>query len=428
MTINKEAIMSTIKRISAMYVAYFIIATSVKDYFTATMPLGAFMWDVLWALATFFFILLPLWEQVKKEKPYDPRAFILASEEEAKKRKIAEDARPKVSAETNTLRVKRLPDIRCCLSDTAWDWKWADTSTVSRLYLYTREKTVHASIHIDVKDRLDYIEAVIDGHVEKFINAPYVEARRAEAAILDKPVQCFMAGAIPDASWLWENYDEQVIRMSSKTRKLNNILAKLKVQPDGSISSILVTLRNGKTQRIYAKKVSASKVERSKVSTARTERPQSAVEPLSGTVTAEPAKTDSVASETAQRGVSEMPAGAPPAPAEGKDAEGPLLNPTDVPDLPQSVIEANAKNIAEYMAQGLEEMACRVADGERYVVIPWPEGMQTVTEVAALGEILVANNGFLSFEVDAKTKMLSLEVPAQEEDCDFDQEDFPEND
>lgn len=424
MIIDKPVIYKTLRNIALFYVIYFFSGNILRG---AVSPnwIGELAWVALWCAIVWLIVICPFIKDTKREPdPLERRLYKAREREKDVKQRTL--AMPTISDETQTLRTARLSDIRNCLSDTPWEWLWADTSTLTRLYLCAEKETCPAIIHIDEKDRVDYIEATIGGHMERFVNRAYAESKKMESAILAAPVNAFMEVSIPDASWSWLNYEERKIILTSKARGLKSCSAVLKQQSDGHITSILVSSKGEKAKRIYLKKASApcnasdkpaQKLPEASCDHGNEITPSAVQSPVEA-----PRMSNGMPSVGEQANKEES------APVD-VESEGPLLNPSDTPELEDWVIEANAKNIAESMAQSLEEQACEAdSQGKPTVSIKWPEGLQTVTEVKALTKILVGRCGFTNASIDAEKMTITLDLPVPSNEDNEEYESFTEDD
>lgn len=414
MIIPKEAVKPFIKN----FLIFGFIICIVDDLLGSLICrniIGAILWPIACLAVMWFTAIGPFARAIyKAQAKNDPIVRgIQQAKREADERAYAVATSPKVSTETLAIRAQRIDDIRCCMSDSEFGWDWADVSTVTRLYLFRLEDryTVFpATVYVDGNNRVSHIDASVEGTVMRFCNTPYMETLKQQAKLLDAPILTFME-AIPDAVWYWDSYPDTII-VTSKKRGFKNCPAKLKRAADGSITSMLVTLHDGRTKRVMKKKVQ-SKTE-SKGNEAKTN-------PNAGTNSA-PEKRKPTPIDGAERigdDLSTTIVMAPPAAEEDSvqvdispeaEFEGlTLLKPTDDPPIDDAIAKRNAEQIAQDMSGYIAEIAMAAeAEGENNIVIAWPEGIQTQREAEFLADYYVHQSCYCKALVSAENQTLTL--------------------
>ena len=379
--------------------------------------IGAILWPLACLAVMWFTSIGPFAFAIYRAQPQNAPLVrsVQKAKQEAEERAYVAATSPKVGPETLALRAQRIDDIRCCMTDNDFGWDWADVSTISRLYLFRAENrciVFPATIVVDDNNRVSHIDATVDGVNIRLCNHPYLETLKQQAKLYDAPILAFME-AIPDAVWYWDSYPSSII-VSSKTKGFRNCPAKLKRAADGSISSMLVTLPDGKEKRVMKSKRQPNS------STGKTPKGASRL-PVKDGDTPDSEKRKPTPIEGAERIGDDLSTTIVMAPPMADDNEQvdispeaefeglSLLKPMQDPPIDDAIAKRNAEQIAQDMSGTIAEIAMAAeAQGENSIVIAWPEGIQTQREAEFLADYYVHQGCYYKAEVNANNSTLTL--------------------
>lgn len=416
MTIPKEALKPFIKNFFIFGLLVCVASDLLGRLICRTLP-GAILWTIACLGVMWVTSIGPFAHALYRAQPKnDPLVRgVMQAKLEEDERAYAVATSPKVGPETLALRAQRVDDIRCCLADSEFCWDWADVSTISRLYLFRyddRYTAFPATISVDDNNRVSHIDADVEGVAKRFCNAPYLETIKQAAKLYDAPILAFME-TIPDAVWYWDTYPD-AIYVSSKAKAFKNCPAKLKWAADGSISSMLVTLPDGKKKRVMKSKrqtksgasgnaARAGAAAQAHSETSSHNRKPTPIEgaerigaDLSTTIVMSPTRSEEDAAQIDLSADAEF---------EGLS----LLKTTEDPPIDDAIAKRNAEQIALDMSDYIADIAMTAeSNGEDSIVIAWPEGIQTQREAEFLADYFVHQSCYCKAEVNAEACTLTL--------------------
>lgn len=360
--------------------------------------------EAIWGIILFalfaYVLVIPTLEEMGIKVPLGKRRTSVL--DDIKKEQDAIEAikrnAPRPSAEVDAYRNAYLQDIYACLAETGLSWSWASMHATQTVILTDGKVSFQGKLSLDTNQRVVYISATINGEEQRFFNSAYLAARRVEQQIFDAPIVEFIKNTIPDAVWYWDNIESRTIILSSKAKKIDNILCHVNKAFDGHISSLSFTTKDGVRKYITAR---AKRKTDANASPSKTTVPATAGTE-NATRTSEFTSVVKVASPTSVQETEDTK-------PESEDIKDFSLKTTDEPPVSDDDIRRSTKLVADYVAADINELATSAEnEGRHSIVLKWPEGIQTLREAEFFAEAVCEGGNFTTANIDAKKEIVEF--------------------
>lgn len=426
--------MSTIKRIlktvnrkritwgdvvaAAIFFFIWFLAYSIADAILGWLFGDSTVWNVLWFFATvcsfIVMVVRPVYHFHNDERT---RRNAAAQDDSLQWDFSTTPDYSQVSRETQTMRQAYTADINTCLADADCTWQWANSSSLSRIYLNPKGNAANAeegTLHI-VDGRVEYVSV----GTHRYLNTALLEAKRGERVRMETPVVEFMKNAIPDAKWTWEDADAGVIYLSSSKVGVRDAVATLRFAKDGHITSVNIQMPDGSVRNVKNRAPASQQASRAATTTAQkssSNSPKAKEKKTSanakGAGEAHPAAEKREISKTRSTIVScKKPEQAVDVLPTAEETTANLLKPTDVPPVAEDVLKRSAYQMADFDALEISELAMAAEErSETSFVRKWPEGLQTKMEAEFYAEAIVSRGAFQKAEINAENETIRFHL------------------